>query len=262
MSPTTIEAALAYARELVTRGVLEAGERRLALVEVEVYLRSPAHPDPFVHAHPAQAPPGRFYFHRQGASLRGGSFKGLDVTIGGDDAIGGVLLRSGRWSDGRLVSGPSLLVDDLLAATASTHGALAAAAEARACDAPGPLRLTLGPRRPGDVLATARVGLTLKRHVPGDGRPAFLLRRYRLLTEPRAVTKGRVHTVLALHQDALDAAAIRAVTGSPRARIEAWIAASRRGADASLVDLARAPRPDLAAMHGAWAARFGAPEST
>lgn len=97
-----------------------------SLMEVEMYLVKPGHEDPFCHSSEAQRTSGQWYFHRAptrsppaaGAPLpgfRGGTRKGLDVTFGGPGAVGGILLRSmRRVSDGTLISGPSLLVDELL----------------------------------------------------------------------------------------------------------------------------------------------------
>ena len=126
-------------------------------------------------------------------------------------------------------------------------------------DPGSPLRLERGPTP--DALATARIGLTLKRHTPGDGRPAYLLRRLRWLADVRAIRKGRVHAVIALHQDGLDADAIRARTGSTRAHVDRWLARYRAGLEGGdLITLAGRDAP-LAELHGAWAARFLRPQT-
>ena len=74
--------------------------------EVEIYYnesqkhpsRSYTHPDPFVHCDKEQLTNGMWYFHRQnGGKYKGGSFKGLDITIGCNKrtkTYGGVLIRS------------------------------------------------------------------------------------------------------------------------------------------------------------------------
>ncbi|KAL1944364.1 hypothetical protein VTO73DRAFT_3549 [Trametes versicolor] len=126
----------------------------LEILELEFYLyKSGSHEDPFTHASAEQSQAGRWYFHRpprrtndpvpQGAApmgYRGGTRKGMDITIGAppptvtskyflpanpgeasssaaENAVlrGGVLLRSiRRASDSKVISGPSLLVDELL----------------------------------------------------------------------------------------------------------------------------------------------------
>eukprot|EP00744_Colponema_vietnamica_P015710 GILI01022030.1.p1 GENE.GILI01022030.1~~GILI01022030.1.p1 ORF type:complete len:459 (+),score=66.74 GILI01022030.1:73-1449(+) len=111
------------------------------LVEVEAYVIGPNHNDTFTHTDPQQGVFGTYYFHRMGPgkSYKGGSFKGMDITIGnslvqpasvGKHAssgskwshpapfYGGYLVRSLRnTSTGDVIEGPSLVVDTLLAAT-------------------------------------------------------------------------------------------------------------------------------------------------
>ncbi len=194
------------------------------LVEIEFYFDSEAHPDPFTHRHPEQAHSGRWYFHRIGASYRGGSFKGLDLTLGDGVAHGGILLRSLEAPGGRLVVGPSLCVDYLLEATRSpTVAALASAQADLPAFAPAaPLSLSESAAHDTKLtmFRTARVGLSLKRH-----RDALaidrLARRYRFLTEPRRITKGRAELIAALLTDGYSPEDIRSLTGSPRKAIAA-----------------------------------------
>lgn len=261
-----VEPELARARALIRGSVLVAGAQRFAIEEAEVYLRAPGHEDPFVHADPAQTPAGRFYFHRSGESFRGGSFKGMDITLGGPGAIGGILLRSLRRADASLISGPSLAVDALLEAIGCGSVAeLDARVAGASIDAPGaPLRVEPAPERSVEPLATARVGLTLKRHEVGDRRPEFLMRRYRLLTDLRGIKKGRAHVIVALHQEGLAPGAIAGETGSPRAHVERLLERYAQGrASGELAALWDRPLTgeNLALLHGAWAARFGAERS-
>lgn len=114
------------------------------LLEIEFYLRKDAcHEDPFAHASEEQAASGTWYFHRSPrrsedssrsmtstTGYRGGTRKGLDLAFGGPVASsyfggstssprvstrGGVLFRSiRRVADSTVISGPSLLVDEIL----------------------------------------------------------------------------------------------------------------------------------------------------
>ncbi|KAF7791812.1 hypothetical protein EIP86_002836 [Pleurotus ostreatoroseus] len=124
------------------------------VIELEFYLYiSSLHEDPFTHGSDEQRQSGRWYFHRAprrstnavdaepraptaAGGYRGGTRKGLDLTLGGlaasgrsskffsassssaeskDPPRGGALLRSlKRVSDGKVISGPSLLVDEIL----------------------------------------------------------------------------------------------------------------------------------------------------
>ncbi|MGE0786712.1 MAG: hypothetical protein AB7S26_13655 [Sandaracinaceae bacterium] len=262
---------------------MEIGDARYRIDEVEVYLRDPAHPDPFVHGHTAQRPPGQFYFHRAGHGFRGGSFKGVDLTIGeGPDAIGGILIRAIHRAPDEAVVGPSRVVDALLAAggwasVSALDEAIAATCgpdrRGAATRADAPLRITRAEPRDLEPLWTARVGLTLKRCTPRDGRPEFLLRRYRALASPQ-LPKGRAHTLVALIEMNLSDREVSRATGSPLAAVARARSAYRRGLDDPGFErlVPRRGEPDPAEhratlarlagaapsyLHGAWARRFG-----
>lgn len=251
---------LAVARALVLGHELVVAGVALRVEEAEAYFFGPGHRDPFAHRHPAQSTPGRWYFHRAGArgGYRGGTYQGLDLTFGPEGTFGGVLIRTVSQTvsreGGRLVSGPSLVVDHLRAlAGAASIAELDDGRDAR--DPRGRLWLRPAPRA-RDVLRTARVGLTLKR--PGDERPRWLLAPHRLLTEPRRVAKGRVHTVVALHEAGWSAREIRDATGA--AAVERWLERYARGlAGGDFEDYAgRAlTAADYAALHGIWTRRYG-----
>jgi hypothetical protein len=93
---------------------------RYRLLEVEAYLYDEeTHTDPYPHNHPQQRIPGRWYFHRVGMSygFRGGSRKGLDVTMGDGRMAckGGLLIRAiQNKTTGAVIDGPCLLVDAIL----------------------------------------------------------------------------------------------------------------------------------------------------
>lgn len=246
----------ALARALLTRYVLVVGGRALRIEEAEVYFHAEGWRDPFTHRHPRQGAPGRWYFHRAGASAtyRGGSFKGLDLTFGPPGAWGGVLIRT--ISDaGDLVTGPSLVVDHLLRSAGARS--LAALDDGRAAlDTSGAVHLRPQGRE-ATVWSTARVGLTLRRD-HDDARTRWLLARLRFLTEPR-IAKGRVHTVIALYEDGADARAIAAQTGC--GRVSEYLRRYQTGlTEPSFARFAgRALGPgDYAELHGIWTARHGA----
>lgn len=249
------------ARRLLSESVLVAGPVRARVREVELYLSAPYHPDPFAHASRWQASRGRWYFHRMGDSYRGGTFKGLDLTCGSSDptarSFGGVLIRSLEGPEG-LVDGSCNCVDALLRWTGhATVAALdAAIGAAAAVDPASPLRLEPADAPVSEALyGTARVGLTLKRAGDHPTMPAYIGRRLRFLSRPRAIKKGRPYLIAALHSAGHDADAIRALTGSPRRSIERAVAAFDAGAAAR--DLSRfvgaAPKAaELCHLLGAW----------
>lgn len=234
------------AGRLLGRAVLVIGGRPHRLREVEVYLRAPHHPDPFAHAHPVQQRVAGWYFHRAGAGgYRGGTFKGLDLSCGAPGVFGGVLLRSVEGASG-LVDGSCNVVDHLLRVGGfeSVAALDAAIGGRRADDRSSPLWVADGidgiggmdvPDDTDGILATARVGLTLKRAGQAPTMPAYLGQRLRFSSRPRRIKKGRVQTVLALHAAGAPVGAIVERTGSPRRAVERAVAAYEAGRAAAVV---------------------------
>lgn len=230
---------------LLNRAALVAGGVRHRLVEVEVYYHGPGHLDVFAHRDPVQLFPGRWYFHKTRGTYRGGSFKGLDLAFGDGTAHAGVLFRGLESPSGALLDGPSLLVDHLLRTTgfptvAALDGAIA---ERVAWDETSPLALVPAESPiDRDILATARVGLSLKYRTPKPGDPAlaFVVRPYRFLTEPRRTAKGKPHTVLALLAAGEPPASAAAKTGCPLATVTRYATAFAAGKT----------EPDAAAFYG------------
>ena len=233
------------------------------LVEVELYYHGPGHLDPFTHRNPLQRQPGRWYFHRSGDSYRGGSFKGLDLTFGDGSASCGVLLRSLARADGALVVGPSLCVDHMLAATRqATVAALDQAIAGRpAWDATSPLALVEAqPARTDAVWQSARVGLSLKKVTADQDGPSFICRPYRYLSEPRGVSKGKMHLALALIARGESLERVQQLTGSPRASLQRYVAdfeAGKQEADFGRYFGAELTPAELCRLHGTWQARIG-----
>ncbi len=228
------------------------------LTEIEFYYFDEArHRDPFTHRNPIQREVGRWYFHRIGESYRGGSFKGVDLTFGGHGTQGGVLIRGLERPDGALVDGPSLCVDHLVAACGvGSVAALDAAGAGRLIWEPGgPLQLEASETRVVPLLRTARIGLALRSSKPAPEGPSYLLRRYRYVREPRRISKGKAHAVLALHADGVAPAQIHGLTGCPLPTITRHIAdfeAGRSITDFSgYYDVEPKP-PALGRMHGTW----------
>jgi len=162
---------------------------------------------------------GRWYFHRAGGRYRAGTYKGLDISFGSDAASGGILIRGVERLGPEppapaLIDGPCMVVDHILALTASgSVEALAARCEP-GIERAGPgsplyLELLPGPGRAPAVHETARIGLTLRK---GDtaARRWYLARPYRFLSEPARIRKGKPYLVTALHQQGRSPAEIAA----------------------------------------------------
>lgn len=232
------------------------------LREIEFYYQDEHHDDPFAHGDPVQRTSGRWYFHREGDSYRGGSFKGLDITFGPEGPFGGILIRTIEAPDGTVINGCSLCVDHLLSQTekpdvATLDGQIG---ERRVWDTSSPLHLArIEPPEGREIVATARVGLTLKMMFRNPEMPRYIMARYRFLDEP-SIKKGKIHTVIALHQRGLDPAGIRARTRSPGKTIERYLTAYREGL--TLEDFKgfrgrSLKTEDLCKLHGAWQTAFG-----
>jgi hypothetical protein len=242
---------------------LLVGSEPHRFTEIEFYYFGELHPDPFTHRDPIQKECGRWYFHRTRGVYRGGSFKGFDLTFGGREAFGGVLIRGLEAPDGTLIDGPSLCVDHLLARTEAADVATLdeAIAERVAWDEENPLQLEwkdTPEERP--LLRSSRVGLSLKRSKKSPEPPRYIMRRYRYLSEPRRISKGKLHMVLALHAQGLSIDQIHARTGCPRQTIQRYVADFEEGRLQVDFDpyygIDLSPK-DLCRLHGTWHSAYG-----
>lgn len=217
----------ALADVLLKESVVCVGGRELRPTSVEFYYHAAGHPDPFVHCHPLQAKLGRWYFHRQGQSYRGGSYKGLDITFGSGTSFGGILIRSLQLPGGRMLDGPSLSVNELL--TLSGHRSVseldAAIDNRRICDPSSPLHLRLVAKEgTSPIYATRRIGLTVGSTRRAPLRAEYAARRYRYLCAPRELAKGRKLLVADLHQDGASITDIVKLTGLRENIVRRWVA--------------------------------------
>lgn len=246
------------AETLLNRTLFRVAGQPHRLIEVEVYYHSVAHPDPFAHKEPVQLEGGRWYFHRTRGEYRGGSFKGLDLAFGDGVAFGGILFRGLAKPDGTVVDGPSLLVDHLLKSTG--HPTVAdldnVIGTKVAWDTSQPLVLaSTKTTLDRSVFRSARVGLTLKRYKPRPNDPAaaFVLRRYRYLSEPTRTAKGKPHMVLALLLGGESAEAVMARTGCPLKIVKRYLAdleAGKLETDATAYYGRDWSTADLCRLHG------------
>jgi 3-methyladenine DNA glycosylase Mpg len=251
------------AERLLNSSQLLVGGKPYRLVEIEFYYWSPTHPDPFTHRDPIQFDIGHWYFHRTRGVYRGGSFKGLDLTFGHDDASGGILIRGLETPEGKLIDGPSLCVDHLLDATgAATVAKLDRAInKRRAWEKGNPLVLKeTDPEEDRPLLRSPRVGLMLKKVTARTDSTRFVMRPYRYLSEPRRTKKGKLHMVLALHAQGAGVEDIQRLTHCPRRTVERYVAAfetGRKEADfAPYFGIDLGPT-ELSKLYGVWFAHWG-----
>ncbi len=231
---------------LLNTATCYVGGRPHRFTELEFYFTHPDHPDPFTHGDPMQCERGRWYFHRAGTQYRGGSYKGLDIALGEPGAPGGILIRGmEQLGDAdRLLDGPCLCVDHILALTGQASIASLVSTFSRGVDpepsGASPLYVVLdaAPAPARRVYASARVGLTLKRGT-SEERVRFLARPYRFLTEPARIKKGRLHVVIALHAQGHPAEEVARLTGSNVSQVRRYIAWYEAGRGRAPAEFAR-----------------------
>ncbi|KAG1766915.1 hypothetical protein EV702DRAFT_980502 [Suillus placidus] len=219
------------------------------ILELEFYFqKSACHEDPFTHGSAEQERSGQWYFHRApkrsnssqanlaatvAGGYRGGTRKGLDLTFGGPVCTqtsssaepnitseilrGGALLRTIRRShDQKVISGPSLLVDEILrVCSASNISELVSVkwqGDIAALSAPSQPRSVYMylRKRPTSSLATStvfrspRIGLDLSnpetKANPTHPRIVFVGKLYRYFTHPELlIANGRTQTFVGLY---------------------------------------------------------------
>ena len=213
------------AHQLLNSFELVVNGQCFRLAEIEFYFYSQEHPDIFTHCSELQKKNGFWYFHRIGNSYKGGSFKGLDMSIGGNGAIGGILLRSISDENGQVTNGPSLLVDKLIELTNNNSVAeLDRSIENKVItDDTSPIFVRKRKWRDKKIYSTARVGLTLKKVSPETNPETFIIAPYRFLNEPAKIKKGRIHLILSLYFDGHSSKQIKEITGSPLKSIDKYI---------------------------------------
>jgi hypothetical protein len=233
------------------------------IAEVEAYYCGPGHADPFAHRNTLQREFGRWYFHRTGGQFRGGSFKGLDLTLGDGIAHFGILIRGMVDPEGRYIDGPSLSVDRLVAETqCRTVAALYAAIGGRAVwDSSSPLTVRPSNQKRNSILySSARVGLSLRRATIQSEAARFVGQPYRFLSEPRATSKGKRQLALHLHGSGWSVDAIRRTTGCTQKAIARYIACFEEGRRAASFEeyFGRQLTTDESCqLLGTWAALYG-----
>ncbi|KAF8484604.1 hypothetical protein DFH94DRAFT_689006 [Russula ochroleuca] len=229
----------------------DGGPKRVLyeLLEFEFYLIKPdCHSDPFTHDGEDQRLSGAWYFHRVPRfkatttsgppAYRSGSRKGLDLTIGTPNSPdssntqpvpvrGGILLRTlRRVSDSTVISGPSLLVDELLRTSGAADipelvnekwmGDISAFRAPSTGDPhSNPVTLFVGvkeeaPRAPPQMYKSPRIGLDLShpstRLDPSDRRVRYVSKPYRYFILPHLLTaNGRGQTFLGVHDHCVNA---------------------------------------------------------
>ncbi|MDI1478213.1 hypothetical protein [Polyangium sp. y55x31] len=205
------------AQLLLNHATLFVAGSSYRLAEIEFYWYGPGHEDPFAHRDPIQVNSGVWYFHRQGGTYKGGTYKGVDIAMGRrPDTYVGILIRSlvDPASD-TLIEGSCTCVDHVLSRTGKESVAALAGSFDGSIDPRKGSPLYLAHEDPqggaAEVFDSPRVGLTLKKGATPERR-AFLGRPYRFTIEPARTKKGRPHLVVRLHQKGLSIEEIVRIT--------------------------------------------------
>jgi len=247
------------ASTLLNRTVLVINKQPFRMAEIEFYLTHPsAMPDPYPHNDPIQVNRWLWYFHRSsGKSYRGGTYKGLDITIG--DAprfIGGILIRSllglvpaelepaqkKKKGNDAFVCGPCKLVDHILTLNGYDYAEKDAtrnfvettlkddlsveAAEGKALY----LRHSTPDDRitPMELLTSGRVGLNPNK--TSEHQMRYVFKSYRYFLPLPEINKGRALAIMALHHEAhRSPAEIAKLTGATPAAIAKCLDAYEKG---------------------------------
>ena len=253
----------AIAHRLLNEADFVVAGQRYRFAELEMYYSGWGHSDLFAHRDPVQLEDGRWYFHRTRGEYRGCSFKGLDLALGDGASFFGILIRTVVAAEGTVLDGPCVTVDHLLAKTkAASVAALDGIINQRSLwDTTSPIHIVESEKpRAAQVFASSRVGLSLKKAKGKPDAPKFVARPYRYLTEPKGISKGKPHLVLALHRAGRTPEEIRDVIDMPLKTINRYIADFDAGKAVESFDgyigkdLGTA---DLCKMLGTWHAKYG-----
>ena len=103
-----------YCQTVLDTRQLNINGQIASLVEIEAYLHSASHPDPYVHQNQDQKNYATWYFHKhKNGTYKGGTFKGMDLILGNEKFFFGILIRTIRVGD-NVIEGPCNCVNYIL----------------------------------------------------------------------------------------------------------------------------------------------------
>lgn len=176
---------------LLNKSILQTNIFHYRISEIEFYIKSGNHQDPFTHCHPEQLSFGSCCFHRTSrrlkSSYKGGKYQGLDLTLGDGENFAGVLIRRicPVTSDGH-IDGPSLVVDQILKdyqvdsiSTLISHYQ-------------DPVQLLYQDKLESKpIYMGPRVGLKLKSNQVTEENIHYFFKPFRCLTDPQKTNKDK-----------------------------------------------------------------------
>ncbi len=178
------------ANVLLNHCYLKVGRKKFRLAEIEFYLKTNLHNDPYVHCDPDQLLMHTFYFHKfKTGTYKSGTFKGLDLTFGSvdDNAYFGILIRSiMNIKTGCITEGPCNTVNKILLELG--HESIIELTDGQNLDIfENDKKLSLVRSMklsPKEIYCGPRIGLSAK-------YPDFQARNYRFVIYPEKIKKQK-----------------------------------------------------------------------
>jgi len=173
---------------LLNKTCVFVNNKRVRICEIEIYLKSDKHNDPFVHCSDDQQTPLNWYFHKQNGTYKSGTYKGLDITFGyKDESYGGILIRSIKPDNEDLIEGPCKCVDWILKECNCETISDLTNNNVLSCLNTDSLYLKKHNYESESIFTGPRVGLTLKKK--SGARTKYLMKDYRFLIYPKNIKK-------------------------------------------------------------------------
>ncbi|NJM09867.1 MAG: hypothetical protein HC883_02960, partial [Bdellovibrionaceae bacterium] len=176
---------------LLNYSILKIKDQDYRICEIEFYVRSESHQDPYTHCHPEQLQFGGWYFHRTSqapnATYKGGNYKGVDLTLGDGENFAGVLIRRIECvASGHQFDGPSLVVDEIL----RLYG-VETISNLMALDHEPMQLVHCENSLSRQFFMSPRVGLNAKLDQPTESFIHYMFMLFRYATGPRKTRKGK-----------------------------------------------------------------------
>ena len=220
---------------LLNNTILSINKQNYRLIELEYYIKSTDHPDPFVHCDPHQQIKHKWYFHRlAGKGYKGGTYKGLDITIGYNDKLifGGILIRSiQNVITKEIIEGPCKVVNKILEICNKNS------IEEFIDNKPIPLSVgdpmltlimdTTNILHKMEIFYGPRVGLTLKKS--RDDIYKYIMKNYRAIIYPEYIKVFKTGIIIKLYNDGLSCEQIKKLVGGTIKNISKYIEFSKQG---------------------------------
>jgi hypothetical protein len=183
----------AAAEEILNGYNLSIGGSIYRIIEIEFYIHSADHPDPYVHKSRDQLTCAQWYFHKRGGSYVGGTFRGLDITFA-PGAYGGILIRAMIAPSGAVIEGPCNCVCEILRVLGANH---IRDLVPRLGDVHTEPLALVACARVAPIYASARVGLNRQT------APDYCDRPYRYTSEPSKIKKNRKSIIAGMRAEGM-----------------------------------------------------------